>query len=99
MHDNDVKVYSIPSDGASVFAERFIWTLLTKIYKYMTGVTKSFKMNKLDKTIDKYNNTYKAIKMKLVNVQQGTYIYYSAEHKVKDPKFEVGDHARISKYK
>ena len=56
-------------------------------------------MNKLDKTIDKYNNTYKAIKMKLVNVQQGTYIYYSAEHKVKDPKFEVGDHARISKYK
>ena len=29
----------------------------------------------------------------------GTYIYFDVENNDKNPKFKVGDHARISKYK
>ena len=36
LKDNDVEMYSIPNEGKSVVAERFIRTLKTKIYKYMT---------------------------------------------------------------
>ena len=37
--------------------------------------------------------------MKPTNVKPGTYIKYGVEHNDKDPKFKVGDHVRISKYK
>ena len=33
------------------------------------------------------------------HVNSGTYIDYNVEHNYKDPKFKVGDHVRISKYK
>ena len=36
------------NEGKSVFAERFIRTLKTKIYKYMTLVSKNVYINKLD---------------------------------------------------
>ena len=34
--DNNTQMYSIRNEGKSVVAERFIRTLKTKIYKYMT---------------------------------------------------------------
>ena len=34
-----------------------------------------------------------------VDVKDNTYIYFDKEVKNKDPKFQVGDHVRISKYK
>ena len=37
LKDNDIKMYSIHSEGKSVVAERFIRTLKTKIYNYMTS--------------------------------------------------------------
>ena len=37
--------------------------------------------------------------MKLSDVNAGTYIEYGVERNEKDPKFKVGDHVRISKYK
>ena len=37
--------------------------------------------------------------MKLVDVNSGTYIDFGIENNDKDPKFEFGDHVRISKYK
>ena len=40
IKDNDVEMYSIHNEVKSVFAERFIRTLKTKIYKYMTLVSK-----------------------------------------------------------
>ena len=62
-------------------------------------------INKLDDIVNEYNNTYhRTIKMKPVDVKDNTYIYsmefYSTNlHSNKDPKFKVGDHVRISKYK
>ena len=55
---------------------------------------------KLDTIADEYNNTYHTtIKMKPVNVKDNTYIDLPKEFHEKDPKFKVGDHVRISKYK
>ena len=50
--------------------------------------------------VDEYNNTYhRTIKMKPVDVKDKTYIHSEKEVNDKDPKFKVGDHVRISKYK
>ena len=93
-------MYSIYNDGKSVIAERFIRTLKTKIYKYITSVTRNVHIDKLDDTADEYNSTYhKTIKMKPVDVKDNTYIDFKKEVNDKDPKFKVGDHVRISKYK
>ena len=54
----------------------------------------------LDNIVDNYNNTYHtAIKMKPIDVKSDSYDKYSVDSNEKDPKFKVGDHARISKYK
>ena len=39
---NDIEMYSTNNEGKSVIAERFIRTLKTKIYKYMTPISISF---------------------------------------------------------
>ena len=57
-------------------------------------------IDKLDDIADEYNNTYHTtIKMKPIDVKDNTYINADKEIKNKDPKFKVGDHVRISKYK
>ena len=93
-------MYSIHNEGKSVVAERFIRTLKTKIYKYMAAISKNVYIDKLDDIINEYNNTYhRAIKMKPVDVKDNTYIDFGKEVNNKDPKFKIGDHVRISKYK
>ena len=67
-------MYSIHNEGKSVFAERFIRTLKTKIYKYMTSISKNVYMDKLDDIVNEYNNTYRTIKMKSVDVKDNIYI-------------------------
>ena len=92
-------MYSTHNEGKSVIVERFIRTLKNKIYKYMTLVAKNVYIDKLDNIVRKYNNTYhRSIKMKLVDVKDNTYIDFK-ESIDKYPKFKVGDHVRISKYK
>ena len=93
-------MYSIHNEGKSVVAERFIRTLKTKIYKYMTSISKNVYIDKLDDIVNEYNNTYhRTIKMKPVDVKDNTYIDFKKEVNDKDPKFKVGDHVRISEYK
>ena len=59
-----------------------------------------FDINKLDDIVNECNNTYhRTIKMKPVDVKDNTYIDFKKEVNDKDPKFKVGDHVRISKYK
>ena len=66
----------------------------------MTSVSKNVYIDKLDDIVDEYNNTYhRTIKMKPVDVKNNTYIDFKKEVNDKDPKFKVGDHVRISKYK
>ena len=93
-------MYSIHKEGKSVVVERFIRTLKNKIYKYMTSASKNVYINKLDDIVDEYNNTYhRTIKMKPVDVKDNTYIDFEKEVNNKDPKFKIGDHVRICKYK
>ena len=51
LEDNDVEMYSIHNEGKSVVAERFIRTLKTKIYKYMTSIPKNVCIGKLDEIV------------------------------------------------
>ena len=93
-------MYLIHNEGKSVVVERFIRTLKTKIYKYMTAISKNVYIDKLDDIVRDYNNTYhRTIKMKPADVKDSTYIDNEKEVNDKDPKFKVGDHIRISKYK
>ena len=69
-------MYSIHNEGKSAVAERFIRTLKTKTYKYMTSVSKNVYIDKLDDIVDEYNNTYhRTIKMKSIDVKNNIYIY------------------------
>ena len=66
----------------------------------MNSVWKNVYINKLDDIVGEYNNTYhRTIKMKPTDVKDNTYIDFKKEFNDKDPKFKVGDHVRISKYK
>ena len=66
-------MYSVHNEGKSVVAERFIRTLKTKMYKYMTSISKNVYINKLDDILNEYNNAYhRTIKMKLVDVKDNT---------------------------
>ena len=52
LKENDIEMYSIHNEGKSVVAERFIRTLKTKIYKYMTATSKNVYINKLDDIVN-----------------------------------------------
>ena len=66
----------------------------------MTSVSKKVYINKLDDIVGEYNNTYhRTIKMKPVDAKDNTYIDFKKEVNDKDPKFKIGDHVRISRYK
>ena len=66
----------------------------------MTSISKNLYIDKLDETVNKYNNTYHTtIKMKPVDVKDNTYTDFDKHINDKDPIFKVGDHVRISKYK
>ena len=85
-------MYSIHNEAKSLVAERFIRTLKTKIYKYMTSISKNVYIDKLDDIVNEYNNRYhRTSKMKLVDVKENTYIDSTELHSNKDPKFKVGD--------
>ena len=92
-------MYLTHNEVKSVVAERFITTLENKIYKYMTSISKKVYINKLDDTVNKYNNRYHtAIKMKHVDVEPSTFIESNKEINGKDPKFKIGNIIRTSKY-
>ena len=66
----------------------------------MTQVSKNVYIDTLDDIMGEYNNTYhRKIKMKPVDVKNNTYLDSKKEVNNEDPKFKVGYHVRISKYK
>ena len=53
LKDNDIEMCSIHDEEKSVVAERFIRTLKTKIYKYMTSVSNNVYINRFgDKEVN-----------------------------------------------
>ena len=100
LQNNDTTTYSTNNEGKSVIAERFIRILKTKIYKYMISISKNVYIDKVDEIVNEYDDEYHtSIKMKPTDVKDNTYIDFKKEVNDKDPKFKVGDHVRISKYK
>ena len=74
LQDNNLEMHSTHNEGKSIVAERFIRTLKTKIYKYMTSISKTVYIDKLDDVVNKYNNTYHStIKIKPASVKDNTY--------------------------
>ena len=66
----------------------------------MTAISKNVYFDLLDDIVNKYNNTvHRTIKMKPIDVTDDSYAEYNEDFNKKDPKFKVGDHVRISKYK
>ena len=93
-------MYSTHNEEKYVAAERFIRTLKNKIYKYMTSISKNVYFDKADDIVNEYNNAnHRTIKMKPIDVKYNTDIDIGKEVNDKDPKFKVGGHGRISKYK
>ena len=57
-------------------------------------------IDNLDDIINECNNTYhRTIKTKSVDVKSRTYIDFDKKNKKENPKFKVGEHVKISKYK
>ena len=66
----------------------------------MTAISKKVYFDVLDDIVNKSNNTiHRTITMKPINVTDDSYSEYNECFNKKDPKFKVGDHVRISKYK
>ena len=90
-------MYSTYDEGKSIVAER---TLKNKIYKHMTAASKNVYFDVLDDIVDKYDNIYnRTVKMKPIDVKSDSYPEFNVDSNEKHPKFQVGDHVRISKYK
>ena len=98
LEKNGIEMYSTHNEGKSVVAERFIRTIKSKIYRYMTSISKNVYIDKLDDIAHKYNNKkHRTIKMKPIDVKDNTYTDFGKEVNDNDPRFKVGDHVRISK--
>ena len=66
----------------------------------MTSVSKNVYLDKIDDIVSEDDNTYhRTIKMKPVDGKDNTYVDSNKEINDKDPKFKIGNHVRISKYK
>ena len=97
---NNIEMYSTFNEGKSVVAERFIRTLKNKIYKHMTAISKNVSYDALEDIVNKYKNTvHRTIKIKPIDVTNNSFVKYNEESNKKYPKFKVGDHVRISKFK
>ena len=57
-------------------------------------------IDKLDDIVNEYDNSYhKKIKMKPIDGKSSSNFDFGVENNGKNPKLEVGDHVKISKYK
>ena len=96
LKTNNIEMYSTYNEGKSVIAERLIRTLKNKIFGHMTAVY----CDVLHDIVNKYKNTVpRTIKMKPIDVTSDFYGEYNEDSNKKDPKCNVGDRVRISKYK
>ena len=66
----------------------------------MAAISKNVYFDVLDDIVNKYNKAvHETIKMKPIDVTDDSYAEYNEDFNKKDPKFKVGDHVSISKYK
>ena len=66
----------------------------------MTAISKNVYFDVLGDIVNKYNNTvHRTIKMKPIDVTSDSYAEYNEDSNKTNPRFKIGDHVRISKYK
>ena len=58
LDDSDILIYLIHNESKSIVAERFIKTLMGKIYKKLAANDSKSYLGYLNKLVDEYNNTY-----------------------------------------
>ena len=61
---DDIEMYSTYYERKSVVVERFIRTLKSKIYKYVTSLSKNVYIEKLADIVNECNNKYHNISSK-----------------------------------
>ena len=99
LEKNAIEMYLTHNEGKSVIAERFIRTLKSRVNKYMTSISKSVYIDKVDDIVNGYSNTYHSTnKMKPIDVKSIISIDYSKKINDKDPIFRIGNIFRILKY-
>lgn len=115
LKENGIKLYHVQSEKKSMFSERFIRTLWTKIQRYLTQhedrkTKKNRYIDKLQQFVETYNNTPQA-RMKLSpnsitrdnanEVYMRLYGKYIEDLKKprKPPRYHVGQKMRISRQK
>ena len=97
---SNMEIYSTNNEGKSAVIERFIRIFKNKMLKHVTAISQNIYFDVLDDIVNKYNNTvHRTIKMKPFDVTSDSYAKYNEDSNKKSPKFKVGDHVRISKYK
>ena len=76
------------------------YQLANELHKPIIRKFKKIHFDVLAHIVNKYNNTIDtSIKMKPIDVTDDSYAGYNEDFNKKDPKFKVGGHVRISKYK
>ena len=66
----------------------------------MTWVSKNMSIDKLNKIVNKHNNSYhNTIKIKPVDIRSSIYIDFNQNNNKEDSNFKVGGNVRISKCK
>ena len=82
---NDIEIYLTRDKVKSVVGERFIRTLKSKIYKYMTSLSKNVYIGKLYDLLNKYGSTYHStIKVDPVDVKETIYLLFLIKKIVKN---------------
>lgn len=106
MDSYGINHYTTYSTKKAAIVERFNRTLKNKMWKRFSfnGSYKWLKI--LPELVDEYNNTiHRTIQMRPIDVDQSAerqlkHLVYANEIRIaRPPKFKVGDHVRISKYK
>ena len=68
--------------------------------KYIAAVSKNVYFDVLGDIVHNYTNTFhRTIKLKSIDVKPDFYAEYNVDSNEKDPKFQVDEYVRISKYK
>ena len=90
LNDNDIEMYLTHNEKKIVVAERLIRTLKTKIYKYMTSISKSVYIDKLNGIVNECNNTYhRTTKVNHIDVKDNAYIDSGKEVNIKILYFKL----------
>ena len=108
LKKKDIKLYHTENEEKSSVVERWNRTMKNKMWKMFSVNNNTIYADKIDKLVNDYNNTrHSSIKMNPVEASKkknektvwsnlyGESIFLKPEK----PKFEIGDHVRISKLK